>query len=151
MNAFVFPGQGSQFQGMGKELADQHEEAANLFAQANDILGFSLTDIMFSGSADDLRQTRVTQPAIFAHSMAIRVVLGSDFSPQMVAGHSLGEFSALTATGAISFEDGLRLVAKRAQAMQNACNQSQGTMAAVLALADEVLSLIHISEPTRPY
>ena len=107
MNAFVFPGQGSQFQGMGKDLADQRQEAANLFAQANDILGFSLTDIMFSGSADDLRQTRVTQPAIFVHSMAVRTVLGDGFSPQMVAGHSLGEFSALTATGALTFADGL--------------------------------------------
>ena len=145
MNAFVFPGQGSQFQGMGKDLADQHQEAANLFAQANDILGFSLTDIMFAGSADDLRQTRVTQPAIFVHSMAIRTVLGNDFSPQMVAGHSLGEFSALTATGALSFDDGLRLVAQRAQAMQDACNQSQGTMAAVLALADEVVEEVCVN------
>ena len=145
MNAFVFPGQGSQFQGMGKDLADQHPEAANLFAQANEILGFSLTDIMFAGSADDLRQTRVTQPAIFVHSMAIRTVLGNDFSPQMVAGHSLGEFSALTATGALSFVDGLRLVAQRAQAMQDACNQSQGTMAAVLALADEVVEEVCVN------
>ena len=145
MNAFVFPGQGSQFQGMGKDLADQHPEAANLFAQANEILGFSLTDIMFAGSADDLRQTRVTQPAIFVHSMAIRTVLGNDFSPQMVAGHSLGEFSALTATGALSFDDGLRLVAQRAQAMQDACNQSQGTMAAVLALADEVVEEVCVN------
>ena len=145
MNAFVFPGQGSQFQGMGKDLADQHPEAANLFAQANEILGFSLTDIMFAGSADDLRQTRVTQPAIFVHSMAIRTVLGNDFSPQMVAGHSLGEFSALTATGALSFDDGLRLVAQRAQAMQDACNQSHGTMAAVLALADEVVEEVCVN------
>ncbi|MBN10205.1 MAG: [acyl-carrier-protein] S-malonyltransferase [Flavobacteriaceae bacterium] len=145
MDAFVFPGQGSQFQGMGKDLADQHPEAANLFAQANEILGFSLTDIMFAGSADDLRQTRVTQPAIFVHSMAIRTVLGNDFSPQMVAGHSLGEFSALTATGALSFDDGLRLVAQRAQAMQDACNQSQGTMAAVLALADEVVEEVCVN------
>ena len=139
MNAFVFPGQGSQFQGMGKDLADEHQKAANLFAQANDILGFSLTDIMFSGSADELRQTRVTQPAIFVHSMAVRTVLGDGFSPQMVAGHSLGEFSALTAIGALTFADGLQLVAQRAQAMQDACNQSHGTMAAVLALADEVV------------
>jgi [acyl-carrier-protein] S-malonyltransferase len=140
MNAFVFPGQGSQFQGMGKDLADQHQQAADLFAKANDILGFSLTDVMFSGSAEDLRQTRVTQPAIFVHfhgdSNRIR---GMAFSPQMVAGHSLGEFSALTATGTLTFADGLRLVAQRAQAMQDACNQSQGTMAAVLALADEVV------------
>ena len=139
MNAFVFPGQGSQFQGMGKDLAGEHQKAANLFAQANDILGFSLTDIMFSGSADDLRQTRVTQPAIFVHSMAVRTVLGDGFSPQMVAGHSLGEFSALTAIGALTFADGLQLVAQRAQAMQDACNHSHGTMAAVLALADEVV------------
>ena len=139
MNAFVFPGQGSQFQGMGKDLADQHQQAADLFAQANDILGFSLTDIMFSGRAEDLRQTRVTQPAIFVHSLAVRTVLGDGFSPQMVAGHSLGEFSALTAIGALTFADGLRLVSQRAQAMQDACNQSQGTMAAVLALADEVV------------
>ena len=145
MNAFVFPGQGSQFQGMGKDLADEYQQAADLFEQANDILGFSLTDIMFSGSPEDLRQTRVTQPAIFTHSMAIRAVLGSDFSPQMVAGHSLGEFSALTATGALSFDDGLRLVAKRAQAMQDACNQSQGTMAAVLALDDEVVEEVCVN------
>ena len=139
MNAFVFPGQGSQFQGRGKNLADQQQKAAVLFAQANDVLGFSLTEIMFNGSADELRQTRVTQPAIFVHSMAIRAILGNGFSPQMVAGHSLGEFSALTATGALTFADGLRLVSQRAQAMQDACNQSQGTMAAVLALADEVV------------
>ena len=139
MNAFVFPGQGSQFQGMGKDLANQHQVAAKLFAQANDILGFSLTEIMFSGNAEDLRQTRVTQPAIFVHSMAVRTVLGDEFLPKMVAGHSLGEFSALTATGALTFSDGLRLVAQRAQAMQDACNQSQGTMAAVLALTDGVV------------
>ena len=139
MNAFIFPGQGSQFQGMGKDLAGEHQKAANLFAQANDILGFSLTAIMFSGSADELRQTRVTQPAIFVHSMAVRTVLEDGFSPQMVAGHSLGEFSALTAIGALTFADGLQLVAQRAQAMQDACNQSHGTMAAVLALADEVV------------
>ena len=139
MNAFVFPGQGSQFQGMGKDLANQHQVAAKLFAQANDILGFSLTEIMFSGNAEDLRQTRVTQPAIFVHSMAVRTILGDEFLPKMVAGHSLGEFSALTATGALTFSDGLRLVAQRAQAMQDACNQSQGTMAAVLALTDGVV------------
>ena len=139
MNAFVFPGQGSQFQGMGKDLIEQHQEATNIFAEADDILGFSLTEIMFTGSAEDLRQTRVTQPAIFVHSLAIRSVLGNDFLPKMVAGHSLGDFSALTATGALSFSDGLQLVAQRAQAMQDACNQSQGTMAAVLALADEVV------------
>ena len=139
MNAFVFPGQGSQFQGMGKALAEQHKEAAALFAQANEILGFSLTEIMFEGSAEDLRETRVTQPAIFVHSMAVRMSLGGGVTPQMVAGHSLGEFSALTATGALSFTDGLQLVAQRAQAMQDACNQSKGTMAAVLALGDSVV------------
>ena len=139
MNAFIFPGQGSQFQGLGKALAEQHEEAAALFAQANEILGFSLTEIMFEGSAEDLRETRVTQPAIFVHSMAVRMSLGDGFTPQMVAGHSLGEFSALTATGALSFADGLQLVAQRAQAMQDACNQSKGTMAAVLALDDSVV------------
>ena len=139
MNAFVFPGQGSQFQGMGKDLANQHQVAAKLFAQANDILGFSLTEIMFNGNAENLLQTRVTQPAIFVHSIAVRTILGDEFLPKMVAGHSLGEFSALTATGALTFSDGLRLVAQRAQAMQDACNQSQGTMAAVLALTDGVV------------
>lgn len=142
MNAIIFPGQGSQFKGMGKDLADQHPEAANLFKEANEILGFSLNDIMFDGSVEDLRETRVTQPAIFVHSMAIRAVIGGDFAPLMVAGHSLGEFSALTATGALSFADGLRLVAQRAQAMQNACNDSHGTMAAVLALDDKVVENI---------
>lgn len=142
MNAIIFPGQGSQFKGMGKDLADQHPEAANLFKEANEILGFSLNDIMFDGSVEDLRETRVTQPAIFVHSMAIRAVIGGDFAPLMVAGHSLGEFSALTATGALSFADGLRLVTQRAQAMQNACNDSHGTMAAVLALDDEVVENI---------
>ncbi|MEC7454711.1 MAG: ACP S-malonyltransferase, partial [Bacteroidota bacterium] len=146
MNAFVFPGQGSQFQGMGKALAEQHKEAAALFAQANEILGFSLTEIMFEGSAKDLRETRVTQPAIFVHSMAVRMSLGDGFTPQMVAGHSLGEFSALTATGALSFADGLQLVAQRAQAMQDACNQSKGTMAAVLALDDSVVE--EVCEPS---
>lgn len=142
MNAIIFPGQGSQFKGMGKDLADQHPEAANLFKEANEILGFSLNDIMFDGSVEDLRETRVTQPAIFVHSMAIRAVIGGDFAPLMVAGHSLGEFSALTAAGALSFADGLRLVAQRAQAMQNACNDSHGTMAAVLALDDKVVENI---------
>ena len=129
MDAFVFPGQGSQFQGMGKDLADQHPEAANLFAQANEILGFSLTDIMFAGSADDLRQTRVTQPAIFVHSMAIRTVLGNDFSPQMVAGHSLGEFSALVASESIDLVNALKLVHKRGIFMENCVN---GSMYAIL-------------------
>ena len=142
MTAFVFPGQGSQFEGMGKALAGQHKEAAALFEQANEILGFSLTEIMCDGSAEDLRETRVTQPAIFVHSMAVRIRLGNRFAPQMVAGHSLGEFSALAATGALSFADGLQLVAQRAQAMQEACNHSNGTMAAVLALEDKVVEEI---------
>ena len=129
MNAYVFPGQGSQFSGMGKDLFDSHPEAKALFEQANDILGFSLTNIMFEGSSEDLKETRVTQPAIFVHSVAVSRVLGGDFIPDMVAGHSLGEFSALAAIGVLSFEDGLRLVAQRAQAMQDACALEKGTMA----------------------
>jgi len=139
MNAYVFPGQGSQFSGMGKDLFDSHPEAKALFEQANDILGFSLTNIMFEGNAEDLKETRVTQPAIFVHSVAVSRVLGGDFIPDMVAGHSLGEFSALAAIGVLSFEDGLRLVAQRAQAMQDACALEKGTMAAVLGLEDTVV------------
>ncbi|MGB0260774.1 MAG: ACP S-malonyltransferase [Flavobacteriaceae bacterium] len=139
MNAYVFPGQGSQFSGMGKDLFDSHPEAKALFEQANNILGFSLTDIMFEGSAEDLKETRVTQPAIFVHSVVVSHVMGSSFAPDMVAGHSLGEFSALAAMGVLSFEDGLRLVAQRAQAMQDACGLEKGTMAAVLGLEDVIV------------
>lgn len=132
--AYVFPGQGAQFSGMGKELYEQSDEAKRLFESANEILGFRITDIMFEGSADDLRQTKVTQPAVFLHSVVLAKVLGVE--PDAVAGHSLGEFSALVVAGALSFEDGLRLVAKRAMAMQRACEMEQGTMAAILALPD---------------
>jgi [acyl-carrier-protein] S-malonyltransferase len=139
MKAYVFPGQGAQFPGMAKELYEQSAEAKALFEQANDILGFRITDIMFSGSQDDLKETRVTQPAIFLHSVILAKMLGDNFQPDMVAGHSLGEFSALTAAGALSFEAGLKLVAQRANAMQKATEQTKGTMAAILALDDEVV------------
>ncbi len=135
MNAYIFPGQGAQFVGMGKDLYDNSDEARALFEKANDILGFSITDIMFNGIDEDLKQTRVTQPAIFLHSVILAKVLG-DFKPDMVAGHSLGEFSALVAAGALSFEDGLRLVAARANAMQKACELQPSTMAAILGLDD---------------
>lgn len=139
MKAYVFPGQGAQFPGMGKDLYEKYAQARNLFEKANDILGFSITDVMFEGSADDLKQTRVTQPAIFLHSVIMSKVLGDAFKPDMVAGHSLGEFSALVANGTLSFEKGLALVSKRALAMQKACEIQPGTMAAVLGLEDAVV------------
>ena len=135
--AYVFPGQGAQYSGMGKELYENNEEARAMFEQANEILGFRITDIMFEGSNEDLRQTKVTQPAVFLHSVILAKVLGIE--PSAVAGHSLGEFSALVAAGALSFEEGLRLVSKRAMAMQRACEVEQGTMAAVLRLPDSTI------------
>ena len=136
MKAFVFPGQGAQFVGMGKDLYENNPVAKEMFDKANEILGFNITDLMFNGTDEDLRQTKVTQPAIFLHSVILAKTMGDDFKPDMVAGHSLGEFSALVAAGALSFEDGLRLVSARAQAMQKACEKTPSTMAAVLALPD---------------
>ncbi len=136
MKSYIFPGQGAQFSGMGKDLYDHSEAARGLFEKANDILGFRITDIMFNGSDDALKQTRVTQPAIFLHSVILAMELGSDFTPDMVAGHSLGEFSALVAAHALSFEDGLTLVSARANAMQKACEIQPSGMAAVLGLDD---------------
>lgn len=137
MNAYVFPGQGAQFVGMGKDLYENNPLAKEMFEKANEILGFRITDLMFAGTDEDLKQTKVTQPAIFLHSVILAKTLGEGFKPDMVAGHSLGEFSALVAAGALSFEDGLVLVSKRARAMQKACEQTPSTMAAVLALPDE--------------
>lgn len=136
MKAYIFPGQGSQFPGMGKNLFDNNTKARELMNRANDILGFSLTDVMFSGTEDELRQTKVTQPAIFLHSV-VAALTSEEFNPDMVAGHSLGEFSALVANGVLTFEDGLRLVSQRAMAMQKACEKNPSTMAAVLQLDDE--------------
>ena len=142
MKAYVFPGQGAQFSGMGKDLYDNSELARSLFAKANEILGFDIQSIMFEGSDDALKQTNVTQPAIFLHSTILAACLGYTFQPAMVAGHSLGEFSALVANKTLSFEDGLRLVAKRADAMQKACELAPSTMAAILGLEDEVVERI---------
>ncbi|MDR7371850.1 ACP S-malonyltransferase [Flavobacterium aquidurense] len=139
MKAYVFPGQGAQFTGMGKDLYESSALAKELFEKANEILGFRITDIMFEGTAEELKETKVTQPAVFLHSVILAKTLGEDFKPEMVAGHSLGEFSALVANGTLSFEDGLKLVSQRALAMQKACEITPSTMAAVLGLADNVV------------
>jgi [acyl-carrier-protein] S-malonyltransferase len=142
MNAYIFPGQGAQFSGMGLDLYENSPLAQELFEQANDILGFNITDIMFEGAAEDLKETKVTQPAIFLHSVILAKTLGDSFKPDMVAGHSLGEFSALVANGALNFEDGLKLVSQRALAMQKACELQPSTMAAVLGLDDDIVEKI---------
>lgn len=139
MKAYVFPGQGAQFSGMGIDLYESSDQAKAFFTQANDILGYDITKVMFEGSAEDLKQTHITQPAIFLHSVILSQVLGDKFKPDMVAGHSLGEFSALVANGCLNFEDGLKLVHQRAKAMQEACEAQESTMAAVLGLEDEVV------------
>jgi len=142
MKAYIFPGQGAQFTGMGLDLYENSPLAQGLFEQANQILGFPITDIMFEGTAEQLKETKVTQPAIFLHSVILAKTLGTNFKPEMVAGHSLGEFSALVANGVLSFEDGLKLVSKRAMAMQKACEAQESTMAAVLGLEDVVVEEI---------
>ena len=142
MKAYVFPGQGAQFPGMGKNLYEESSDAKQMFEEANEILGFSITDIMFGEDAEELKQTKVTQPAIFLHSVILAKVLGDSFNPEMAAGHSLGEFSALVSSGYLSFEDGLKLVSKRALAMQKACEQNPSTMAAVLGLESELVEQI---------
>ncbi|MDE5418061.1 ACP S-malonyltransferase [Labilibaculum sp. DW002] len=142
MKAYVFPGQGAQFVGMGKDLYENSELGKELFDKANEILGFNITELMFNGTDEDLRQTKVTQPAIFLHSVILAKTLGADFKPEMVAGHSLGEFSALVANGALSFEDGLKLVSQRAMAMQKACEIEPSTMAAIIGLDDETVERV---------
>ena len=142
MKVFVYPGQSAQFVGMGKSMYDENKRAKELFEQANDILGFRITDIMFSGTDDELKQTKVTQPAVFLHSVILSKIWGRLFTPKMVAGHSLGEFSALTAADALSFEDGLTLVSKRAYAMQKACELRPSTMAAIIGLPDEAVEIV---------
>lgn len=147
MKAYVFPGQGAQFPGMGKDLYEKYPAARELFENANNLLGFRITDIMFNGTEDELRQTKVTQPAIFLHSVILAFMQGKEFNPKMTAGHSLGEFSALVASGALSFDDGLMLVSKRAMAMQKACEMEKSTMAAILGLEDVVVEEVCSSIP----
>ena len=147
MKAYIFPGQGAQFSGMGQDLYEGSSQAKDLFAQANDVLGFDITKIMFEGTADELKETKVTQPAIFLHSTIMAKVMGDAFKPEMVAGHSLGEISALVANRTLAFSDGLKLVSKRAQAMQKACELEPSTMAAVLGLEDHLVEAICADTP----